>query len=319
MVQQPELSNHIPSFAVRPMRSAKLRSATDRDIIAYPAGVALHDTGVLHRLQSAVSRDEFFAGLFILCCTNGLTARAVEAVELHGWSEALLSTFNVSMLVWIACFAGISLVLREKAGKVGPLDLMVGAATLIAVAIPFGALSWMALTGSAIYLIWSSESGSSRNRGAWILLATTAPMCWTRLLFALLAKPILEADAILVSLMVGTERVGNMVRFAGYADFFQIYPACSSLANVSLALLCWVMVTKLVGHEWRRKDILWCGLACASVVAVNVIRVGLIGLHRDYFVMLHGPVGTAVAGWITLGLIAGICALGVKRELLARA
>jgi hypothetical protein len=39
-------------------------------------------------------------------------------------------------------------------------------------------------------------------------------MLWSRLVFAMLNDLILQADAILVSLIVGTERLGNTVGFA---------------------------------------------------------------------------------------------------------
>jgi hypothetical protein len=48
---------------------------------------------------------------------------------------------------------------------------------------------------------------------------------------------ILQPDAILVSLIVGTERLGNTVGFADSSGYLIILPRCSSLAAVSLAVL----------------------------------------------------------------------------------
>jgi hypothetical protein len=96
-------------------------------------------------------------------------------------------------------------------------------------------------------------------------------------------------------------------------------PPCSSLANVSLAFLCWVTISQFVGHKKSAYDILWCLLACASVVAVNVIRISLMGLSLLRYNEIHNPWGDAVVNTIILGLTIGVCILGVRRELFSRA
>ena len=60
------------------------------------------------------------------------------------------------------------------------------------------------------------------------------------MLFQLFANFILAVDASLVSWLLGTHRTGNLVEFADKSGQLVIFPACSSLANVSLAFLCWV-------------------------------------------------------------------------------
>jgi exosortase/archaeosortase family protein len=284
--------------------------------IRRPAAVPrLGHVGMVRGDAEFASRNAYLGVLFVVCCANGLGAKAIDAVSQSGWSEALLGTFGISLVVWVACYAGLSLVLRPGSETISPWDIAVGIGVLGLVVVPFGPLSWMALSALALYVIVTSEAQSFRRRGAWILLAVTVPMCWSRLLFAVLARWILEADAVLVSWMVGTERIGNTVQFSGRDDFFQIYPACSSLANMSLAVLCWATATQVVGHRASKTDILWCGLACVSVVVVNIARISLIGFNREHFGALHGPLGTAVASWITLFLMAGICYAGVRHDL----
>jgi hypothetical protein len=74
-------------------------------------------------------------------------------------------------------------------------------------------------------------------------------MFWSRLLFQYFANFILEIDASLVAWLLGTERTGNMHRFANDAGYLVIFPACSSLANISLAFLCWITVSEFAGHR----------------------------------------------------------------------
>jgi exosortase/archaeosortase family protein len=144
-------------------------------------------------------------------------------------------------------------------------------------------------------------------------------MLWSRLLFDLFANFILSVDASLVGWMLGTHRNGNIVEFADHSGTLAIFPSCSSLANVSLALLCWVTISETVRHKWRAQDILWCLLACSSVVAVNVIRISLMGLSSAHYDMLHTPFAEILLNVIILVLIVAISVLGVRRDALFRA
>jgi exosortase/archaeosortase family protein len=128
----------------------------------------------------------------------------------------------------------------------------------------------------------------------------------------------LSVDASLVARVLGTHRAGNMVEFADHSGTLAIFPACSSLANVSLALLCWVTVSQYLQHKWRSLDIFWCALACSSVVAVNVIRISLMGISPHYYQFMHGPFAESFVGTMMLILIVGISLLGVRRDAIFR-
>ena len=119
----------------------------------------------------------------------------------------------------------------------------------------------------------------------------------------------------LVSWLLGTHRTGNLVEFADHSGQLVIFPPCSSLANVSLAFLCWVTLSQIVSHKKSNYDFLWCLLACAAVVAVNVTRMTILGLSQWHYATFHNQWSDAVTNVITLGLIVGISALGVRREL----
>jgi len=54
------------------------------------------------------------------------------------------------------------------------------------------------------------------------------------------------------------------------------------------------------------------------VLAVNVVRISLVGLHPEFYDIIHGPPGETVANWLSIGLIAVICYFGVRRDLFAR-
>jgi hypothetical protein len=278
---------------------------------------ALTVRGLISGMSKELPRGEFFAGLLALGCASGIASRAIQAVNRLGWPDALLNTFEISVLVWISCVAGISLVLQDRTPGIRSSDLAVGAGFVFLVILPIGPLSWFAVTALNFYIITSTNVLTSR-RGALILLASTVPMLWSRVLFRFFANLILQIDASLVGWMLDTHRNGDIVEFADGSGVLVILPACSSLANLSLAFLCWVTVSQLVCHKKSAYDLFWCLMACVSVMAVNVTRMSFMGLSQWHYATFHSPLGDAVSGTIILGLIVGFSVLGVRRELFHR-
>jgi len=268
-------------------------------------------------------RNEFFAALFIVGCANGLGARVIDTVHWVGWADAARSTFGTSAIVWIACYAGIRLILEAAADKldadkIQTADLVVGLALLIPIALPSGALSWFAISALGLYVVLVSHPLSARRRGAIILFAATVPMLWSRLLFRFFANVILSIDASLVGLLLGTGSNGNMVPFADGSGSLIILPYCSSLANVSLAFLTWVLINRWQPRPWSIRDFLCCLIAALSVVSVNVTRIGLMGLSQWHYSLIHSQWGHTITNFLIVGLTLGICLMGVRRETEAR-
>jgi hypothetical protein len=271
-------------------------------------------------LRGLPPRNEYFAGLCILACANGLGLQIIQSIGRRGWADAVLNGFEISAIIFIACAAGISFILRDGAGEIRPMDCVVGAVSLVLIILPIGATSWLALTALSVYMLLLADATPQRRRGAVLLLAITVPMLWSRLLFECFSKLILEIDATLVGWVMGTDRVGNMVRFAHGPGILAIYPACSSLANMSLAFLCWVTISQCAGHRWAPRDILWCSLIVTSVVAVNVTRLSIMGLSEWHYQTIHNNQwGEIFVNVMVSGLVVGISVLGVRRELFSRA
>jgi hypothetical protein len=286
-------------------------------VTATSSELTLRGPGPLAALRHAISRDQFFAGLYILGCANGLLGRILLTLNRDGWTGLL--DVDISVIVLFACFAGISVLLQGDGDEIRSADLAVGGVFVILVMLPIFALSWLAVTGLSLYILLFANDGSARRRGALILLALTVPMVWSRLLFQFFAGPILTIDASLAALLLGTERVGNLVGLGDGSGYMAVLPACSFLANTSLAFLCWVSVTQWANHKWSRIDVLWSLLACTSVIAVNVARIALTGLSRGNYEAIHSPLGTMVWGAILLCLTVGISVLSARRELFCRA
>ncbi|MGF9764256.1 hypothetical protein AAII07_55055 [Microvirga sp. 0TCS3.31] len=293
------------------LNSARLARPVPADAGAAPT----HQTAT----AALFSRNELFAGLVVVGFANGISERAGKAVAEAGIAAALASTFDISVIVWIAWALCIVFLLRSPIQPVSRSDGVVAAFTLLAVVVPVAPLSWLALTGLALHILRTLPRASLFHRGAWILLGVTVPMFWARLLFAALSDTILRADAVLVGWLMGTARVGNAIQLVDGSGYLWIAPACSSLANMSLAILCWVTATKAVNHRGSVRDTGWIALALVAVIAINVTRISLIGFYPAHFDLIHGPLGGTVASWLILGVTVAICLFAVRHDRPAQA
>jgi hypothetical protein len=288
-------------------------------VTATANGVTAPRGGLAAALSASLTRNQFFAGLYILGCANGLLGRILQSISFDNWMGAAIG-IDLNVVVLFACFAGLAALLATDGEReaIRPLDLAAAAAFLALVILPIYPLSWAAVTGLSLYILLFANDGSERRRGAIILLALTVPMLWSRLLFQFFAKPILDIDAALVAALLGTERAGNTVQFADGTGFMVVLAPCSSLANMSLAFLSWVAITQWARHRWSPIDLLWSSLACASVIAVNVTRISLMGVSRDFFNVIHGERGDLVTNTVMLVLMVTFSVIGARRELFAR-
>src|ERR1043165_8692286 len=74
----------------------------------------------LGALRRSLSRNHFFAGLYILGCANGLGGNIVRSLSFWNWTGGIE---QISALVWFALFAGISLLFGESKEEMKRGDL----------------------------------------------------------------------------------------------------------------------------------------------------------------------------------------------------
>ena len=123
----------------------------------------------------------------------------------------------------------------------------------------------------------------------------------------------------LVSWIVGTVSDRNAIPFADGSGLLFLEPACSSLTNVSLAMLCGVLFVKLYDQPWSPAIVRTIFAACMTTVAINVVRISLIGILPAYYDVIHGRVGATLAEWITNFAVVAIYAGGVRHNAPAHA
>jgi hypothetical protein len=255
------------------------------------------------------ARPTFFAALVAIGFANGISENVYRAVAGNGLATAASNTFDVSVILWGACAAALLALFRTPAEEMRHNDLAMASLAGLAFLLPVPAVSWLGLCLIALHLHVTASDKAAR-RAAAIVFALTVPLFWARILFAAFSDILLHADARLVGWIVGTEPVGNVVPLADGSGSLFIAPACSSLANLSLALLSATVFINMRCARWTPASFAWALASAAAVVAINITRIGLIGLYPSLYALIHGPVGATIAGWLTL---IAILAIGYHR------
>ena len=69
-------------------QSNSVTATTSNEIGAAPRGFIV-------ALQCSIGRDEFFAGLYILGCANGLLSRIIQSTSFDNWMSACRASISM--------------------------------------------------------------------------------------------------------------------------------------------------------------------------------------------------------------------------------
>ncbi len=254
------------------------------------------------------------AGLILVGLANGIAARAVTAVTESGWQAALFATFDISTIVWIGCVLVLRLAWQAPDTPLRRWDGPVAVLCLLAFLLPVGQASWVALTLLALHLGLTTPADSALRRAGFLLFMLCLPLFWARLLLSTFSGVFLDTDAAIVAALAGTTAMQNTVPFADGSGILWIAPACSSVLNLALTLLCAALfaVGNALPWSWRLTG--WTLLACIAVSAVNIARLTALVLFPAQYDRLHGPEGGAAFSLLILAVMVGILAFGTRHE-----
>jgi exosortase/archaeosortase family protein len=249
-----------------------------------------------------------------------VTGKVYLSISVNGLSAAATSLFGISALVIICVYLVFTNLAQADKNRPFQRDDIPFLTLIIAAnLIPTSVVSWLCLTALGAREYYLAGNDRISRRAAALMLGSTMAMFWGRLVFTLASNFILKGDAILVSIITGSARVGNVVYLPNDAGFLWIADPCSSFQNISLAILCWLMFTEYANRPRTTNDYWVCFLACVNVVIINVTRIAILARRPDLFEFVHGPYGAAIAGYLSTIIVLVICATGIKREQVATA
>jgi len=260
------------------------------------------------------SRGGAFAAAGVLAALNAQADQIIMGLSWQSPVDALLSLGGISAVMWTAMLVAWKIGGEADRPLRGWLDQAVLAVVAFLSFVPISYAAQAGLLICACYLlITAGRDGDAERRSAIVLLALTGPLIWGRLLLRLFEKSILSLDAHLVASAIGSRVDGNVVRFADGSGRMVIGDPCSSVHNISLAIVLWTTAAMLFSIRIDRQYVTVGIAMAASMFALNVVRLSALGLFPAHFEFLHHGEGAIMFGWaglITAALLAG---LGVVR------
>ena len=255
------------------------------------------------RGAARVRRGELFVWLACILLANQIFR--IPTASLTGLAEALLpSLLGKSVFYYLGWYAVISLLLEsDRNVHASGVDIAFALFATVLNFLPAASVTWVSATVLAGFLLATSRGDRKIKAAAVVMLALAFNGLWAPAVFEILAIYLLRADAALVGTVLSFTQPGMtwhdtiVGRPDGHSLF--IYSPCSSFHNISLGLLCWVTVTKLLRTAWVRADILVAAGVSAAVIFLNASRLYLMALSPEYFAYWHDGFGEVMFAWAT--------------------
>ena len=261
--------------------------------------------------RSTVRRTAAFACAGVLCALNAQADQITNALTWQSPIEAITTLGGIAAVVWMAMYAALKLGFEDRALRLRRADPLVLAAVtaLSLLPISYAAQAGLLLCGG--YLFRSSRAGGAARRVSLILLALTGPLIWGRLFLQLFATQVLWVDAHLAAAVAGTGVQGNAVQFANTGKSYLVGAPCSSVHNMSLAVVLWTTAAALFNLRVDRAYVAT-GIGMAALMfGLNIVRLALMALFPASFDWLHTGAGADLFGWAGLIGAAMLAAWGV--------
>jgi exosortase/archaeosortase family protein len=229
---------------------------------------------------------------------NQLLAAVSELPSESPWS--LLSDLAGSSVFQIMAWCAIFRLLASSDSKpvAETRDILIALALCLPLFLPTTRTIKVLALAAAVFC-WIRGRDDPKLRSAGIVLAALAIQeYWGHIVFDLFALPLLRAETAVVGTLVEAARAGTVwqgnVITAPSGFSIIVYSACSSFHNLSLAMLCWVTVSRLRNQTWRSGDLLTACAIGAAMIACNVARLCLMAWGPDLYEYWHDGPGAQI-------------------------
>jgi hypothetical protein len=259
-------------------------------------------------LRIDLRRGSVFVAAGVLAAVNAEAGQIINTLTYQSPLEAATGLAGISAVIWAAMIAAWKIGSEGRQRFGGMSDSAVLAAILAFSFLPLSFAPQAGLLLCGVYLLATSRRHDASRRAAFVLLALTGPLIWGRILLNLFAAPILSLDAHIVGTVIGARVDGNVFDAAIGPQRFMVGDLCSSVHNISLAIVLWTTAAMLFDIRIDRRYVA-VGVAMALFMfALNIARLAAIGLFPSHFTYLHFGTGAALFGWAGLvgaALLAG--------------
>ena len=243
-------------------------------------------------------RRDLFLWLCAIIFFNQLLASVGQAASAS--TGQLLSDLAAAsvfqIMAWFAIFRLLSLSDRTEAAEMR--DVLIALALCLPLFLPTTRTIKVLALGAAVFVYLRGRRDPKLRAVGVVLAALTIQEYWGHIVFDMFALPLLRAETAVVGTLMHALRAGTVWRdniIAGPSGFgIVVYSGCSSFHNLSLAMLCWLTVSRVRNQDWRPRDFLT-GLAIgAAMIACNVVRLCLMAWSPGFYEYWHNGFGAEI-------------------------
>jgi hypothetical protein len=219
--------------------------------------------------------------IFFLGMTANMT---IAGTDMHNWVGL------------IALLVAARLLQLGKVAELHRTDMMLVLGAAMIAVIPLASPTRIAGGLAGIWLLRGQSD--PRVRGAILIISGILlrdPIAKAAL--DITSETVLALDAALAESFMGLAgmevvRLGNILTTGSHE--LLVMSGCSSVTNLSWALLMWVTATCATVPKMQRHHILAGTLVAIAVVLVNGVRLALLGISPAFHAWAHGPDGAMV-------------------------
>lgn len=228
----------------------------------------------------------------IVAAVNMSSAYIIGTIQQAGFADAAMGLFGLNAALLFALYGlweiGQSEAANDGAAPLTRADTAVLALALLLSLIPWNAAALLAVLGLGLWCVATGEDRSAERRAGLIMLAIGGSTLVARLLLHSMGDQVVSLDAQFVGWLAGVEVRDNVVDFheAGERSFI-IGLGCSSVHNMSQALLLWATVTQLFRLRIDPMLAMYAVLAMLGMFLVNAARLTAIAWYPQHFISIH--------------------------------
>jgi len=259
---------------------------------------------------NGISRAGTFAGAGVLAAINSLADKIILAFAHAPMIGVIANLAGISAVIWFAMYAALKIGWDAEPDQLRKSDWLALLAVLVSAILPVTYAAKAGLLLCGFYLLATTRPDEPAHRVALVLTALTWTFVWGPLILNIFSGPVLAVDAHIVALLIGSDVSGNEVQFVHSPDSFLIAGGCSSVHNISLAIVLWWTAIALFDLRVDARLVATGAAMIFFMFALNIARLCAIGLYPDRFEFIHSGVGAALFGWTGLIGVAILAALG---------
>jgi len=208
----------------------------------------------------------------------------------------------------IAIIAALRLIIGAKDSHPLTLtDKRVISLFFIMLMIPSAMTSWSTLACFSLWCIWKYRHNPRVCAGFSILLAVGIREPVVMILLKSLAPVVLTLDAVFAQTFadfmgLSSQRHDNLITTEQGRSIL-ILAGCSSVSNLSLIWLGWLVVARNLSYQWKKRDAIALTTLTLMVLILNWLRLAVLTLSQEAYHWLHGETGLMVYQTILLILM----------------